>query len=144
MSMSRVVSWSSILVLGLALAFAPAAFADSSSALSRQSGASLAVSVEVPAAALVALSDGGRFVVQSVDASAGIVVVVVVSGAAEATSFALTVSRDVIDGAGIGAGAAVLATAVASGWVLYAGSEAIGFVANALVQPHVHSRRLAS
>lgn len=143
MSLHRMGSWSAVVTVSLALACAPTAFANPSAAPSRQSGASLAASVEVPAMALVALSEGGRFVVQSVDASAG-AVVVVLSGAAEATSFVVRLSRDVIVGAGIVAGTAVSVTAVASGWVLHAGSEAIAFVANAAVQPHVHSRRLGS
>lgn len=135
----RVVRWG--LGLGLLLAAAPAAFADASTAASRQSESSLAASVEVPAAALVALSEGGRFVVQSVDASAG-VVVLIADGASEAASFTLRLSRDAIVGASIVAGTAVSVTAVASGWLLYVGSEAIAFVADAAVRPHLHSRRV--
>lgn len=128
-------------VIGLVLLAGSPAWADPSAAPSRQSGASLAASVEVPAAVLVALSEGGRFVVQSVDASAG-VIVVAVSGVAEAASFTVRLSGAVIAGAGIVAGTAVSVTAVASGWLLYAGSEAIAFVADASVRPHVHSRRI--
>lgn len=131
-------TWVAGLVL---LAAMPSVWANPSAAPSRQSDASLAASVEVPAAALVALSEGGRFVVQSVDASAG-VVVVIAEGVSEATAFSVRLSGTVIASAGIVAGTAISVTAVASGWLLYAGSEAIAFVAGDRVRPHVHSRRI--
>ena len=113
-----------------------------SDALSRQSQNSVAASVAVPAAAGIALSEGGHFVVTGIGASAH-GVAVTVSAAAEGSAFVVELSAEAVARLGIAAGTAVSATVVAGGWLLSAAGEAIGFVASETLQPLIHSRRIS-
>lgn len=113
-----------------------------SDALSRQSQASVAASVTVPAAAAIALSEGGRFVVTGIGASAH-GVAVTVSAAAEGSAFVVELSAEAVARLGIAAGTAVSATVVAGGWLLSAAGESIGFVASETLKPLIHSRRIS-
>lgn len=112
-----------------------------SDAASRQSGSSLAVSVEVPVAITHALSEGAAFVVTAIDASAA-GVVVTVSAVAVGVSFVVHLSAEAAEEIGIVVGTAVSVTAIATGWLLSATGEVLCFVPNDGVRPHIHSRRI--
>lgn len=122
---------------GLAI---PAAAAPQSDGASRQSQASLAASVEVPVAVTHALSHGAAAVVSGVAAVGGSVAVTV-SLAAAGASFVVYLSAEAIRRLGIAVGTAVSVTVVATGWVLSAAGEALCFIANEAVRPHIHSHR---
>lgn len=121
------------------LAF-PAAAAPQSDGASRQSQASLAASVEVPVAVTHALSHGAAAVVSGIAAVGGSVAVTV-SLAAAGASFVVYLSAEAIRRLGIAVGTAVSVTVVATGWVLSAAGEALCFIANEAVRPHIHSHR---
>jgi len=116
------------------------AFAQSDAA-SRQSQASLAASLAVPAGAAVALSEGGRFVVASVQAT-GTVLRVTIEAIGSGASLVVEVAAGSIAATGIAVGSVVAVTAVSAGWLLSVGGEIIAFVAGEAVRSHVHSRRL--
>lgn len=122
---------------GLAI---PAAAAPQSDGASRQSQASLAASVEVPVAVTHALSHGAAAVVSGVAAVGGSVAVTV-SLAAAGASFVVYLSAEAIRRLGIAVGTAVSVAVVATGWVLSAAGEALCFIANEAVRPHIHSHR---
>lgn len=141
--MPAVVARATTLLAGLLLAAATPAFAAvQSDALSRQSQASVAASVQVPAAAAIALSEGAAFVVVGVAASAhGIAVTV--SALAEGSAFVVELSAEAVARLGIAAGSAITASVVAGGWLLSAAGESIAFVANETLKPLIHSRRIS-
>jgi hypothetical protein len=124
-------------MIGLAL---PAAAAPQSDGASRQSQASLAASVEAPFAVTHALSHGAAAVVSGVAAAAGSVAVTV-SLAAAGASFVVYLSVEAIRRLGIVVGTAISVTAVATGWLLSAAGEALCFIGNDAVRPHIHSHR---
>ncbi|MCI4569445.1 hypothetical protein [Lysobacter sp. CFH 32150] len=125
----------------LSLASAPAWAAVQSDAASRQSEASLAASIDVPAAVAAALSEGGKFVVASVAAS-GETVAVTVSAVGVGASFVVYIAAETVRELGIAAGTAISVTAVASGWLLSAAGEVLCFIANESARVHVHSRQV--
>lgn len=134
----------STLVLAL-LAIACAASSHAavqSDTMSQQSQVSVAGSVEVPAAAAIALSEGGVFVVTGVTASAH-GVAITVSALGEGSAFVVELSAEAVARLGIAAGSAVSATVVAGGWVLSAVGESIAFVASETLKPLIHSRRIS-
>jgi hypothetical protein len=110
--------------------------------LSAQSQASLAASVEVPAAMAVALSEGGRFVVQAVAISGG-VAVVTVSAVGVAGSVAVVLSVEAVKALGIVAGHALEVVAVSGGWVLESSGEALCFIADEHTRRHIRSREIS-
>lgn len=118
----------------------PAAAAVQSDGASRHSQASLAASVEVPVAAVSALAHGSAAVVSGVGAAAGSVAITV-SLAGAGVSFVIYVSADLVRRVGLAAGTALSVTAVASGWLISAGGEALCFIANDAARPHFHSHR---
>jgi hypothetical protein len=122
---------------GLAL---PVAAAPQSDGASRHSQASLAASVEVPVAVTHALSHGAAAVVSGVVMVAGSVAVTV-SLAAGGASFVVYLSVEAIRRLGIAVGTAISVTVVATGWILSAAGEALCFIANDAVRPHIHSHR---
>lgn len=124
----------------LAAASTPAAAAIQSDGASRHSQASLAASVEAPVAVIHALSHGASAVVSGVAVVAGSVAVTV-SLAAAGASFVVYLSAEAVRRLGIAAGTAISVTAVASGWILSAAGEALCFIANDSVRPHIHSHR---
>lgn len=130
-------SW---LVAPLLLLAMPAGAAVQSDGASRHSQASLAASVEVPVAAVSALAHGSAAVVSGVGAAAGSVAVTVSLGVAGA-SFVVYLSADVVRRLGLAVGTALSVTAMASGWLISAGGEALCFVANDAARPLFHSRR---
>ncbi|QWP78863.1 hypothetical protein J5226_10915 [Lysobacter sp. K5869] len=121
----------------------PASAAVQSDAASRQSAASLDASVEVPAAAAHALSQGAKFSVVAVEAS-GRAVAVTLSAAAVGTSLVVTLSAEQASKLGLAVGASVVVAAVGAGWLI---SDAAGhvfcFVPDERARKHLHSRRLS-
>ena len=131
------------LTLLLAMACTPAFAVIQSNEASRQSEASLAASIEVPVAVLGALSEGGKFVVTSVAAS-GAMVAVTVSAVGAGASFVVYLATETVRALGIVAGAHQRVTAVASGWLLSAGGEALCFIANDAARAHIHSHEVGA
>jgi hypothetical protein len=113
-----------------------------SNGLSQPSELSLAVSVEAPAAALSALAEGGKFVVGAVAISGG-VAMITVSAVGASASFVVYLSLEALKAGAIVVGKSVEAVAVSGGWLLYAGSEAICFVADEATRTHLHSREIS-
>lgn len=118
----------------------PATAAAQSDGASRQSQASFAASVEVPIAVTHALSHGAAAVVSGVAATAGSVAVTV-SVAAAGASFVVYLSVEAVRRLSIAVGTTISVTAVATGWLLSAAGEALCFIANDAVRPHIHSHR---
>lgn len=128
-------------VAGL-LAGMPARAAGQSSAVSRQSEASLAASVEVPVAAAHALSQGARFSVTALGASAQ-GVAVTVSAAGAGASFVVVLSAKAARDLGLSVGAAVVVSTVAAGWLVSdAAGRAICFVPDSRARALMHSQRI--
>lgn len=121
----------------------PARAAVQSDALSRQSAASLDASVEVPAAAATALSQGAAFSVAAIEAS-GHATAVTLSAVGAGTSIVVKLSAAQARDLGLSVGASVIVTAVAAGWLI---SDAAGrvfcFVPDERARKHLHSRRLS-
>lgn len=126
---------------GLLALSAPAHAATQSDAVSRQSEASLAASVEVPVAMTEALSAGAGFSVAAIEAS-GETVALTISAVAGGASAVVVVSAELARALGIAVGTAVVVTAVSAGWILSVAGESLCFIANELARPHLHSRRL--
>lgn len=129
-------------VAGL-LAGMPARAAGQSDAVSRQSEASLNASVEVPVAAAHALSQGAKFSVTGVAASAqGIAVTL--SAAAAGASFVIVLSAQQAKELGIKVGWVVVIAVVATGWMISGGKplKLIGFVPNDHTRALMHSARI--
>jgi len=112
-----------------------------SDASARQSQASVMASIEVPAAVLSAIGEGGKFVVTAVAASAG-AVAITVSAVGLGASYVVYLSAEVVERLAISAGTAVEAVAVSGGWLLMASGEALCFIANDAARAHVHTRAL--
>ena len=110
-----------------------------SEAISRQSQLSLAASAEVPAAALSALAEGGKFVIGAVAISGG-VAAITVSAVGVGASFVVYVSVEALKAGAIAVGKTLEAVAVSGGWLLYASGEALCFVIDEAMRPHLHSR----
>jgi ribosomal protein S8E len=117
--------------------------ADAQSGASRASEASFAASVEVPIAAVSALTAGSEFVVTGVVAS-GAVVAVTVSAVGVGASFVVYLSVEAVKALGLSAGHALEAVAVSGGWLLMASGEAICFIADEATRSHIHSREITS
>lgn len=118
----------------------PAAAAIQSDGASRHSQASLAASVEVPVAAVSALAHGSAAVVSGIGVAAGSVAVTV-SLVGAGASFVVVLSAEAVRRLGLVVGTALSVTAVASGWLISAGGEALCFIANDAARPHIHSHR---
>lgn len=134
----------SSLLLGLlaVVSALPGHTAAQAGAVSQQSQVSVAASVQVPAAAAIALSEGGAFVVTGIAASAQ-GVAVTVSALAEGSAFVVQLSAEAVARLGLAAGSAISVTVVAGGWLLSAAGEAIAFVASDMLKPLIHSRRIS-
>jgi hypothetical protein len=133
---------SAALVLLLSGLQPPSAQAQSD-AISRPSELSVAASVEVPAAVLSALAEGGKFVVGAVTVSGG-VAAITLSAVGVGASFAVYVSVEALKAGAIAVGETLEAVAVSGGWLLYAGSEAVCFMADEATRAQLHSREIGS
>ncbi|MEL1263585.1 hypothetical protein [Pseudoxanthomonas putridarboris] len=141
--MTRLIARSLTLALIAALS-TPAWSAPQSDGASRHSQASLAASVEVPVAVVHALGHGASAVVSGVGASVGAVagsVAVTVSVVGVGASFVVYLSVEAIRRLGIVVGTALSVAVVATGWIISAAGEALCFIANDTVRPHIHSHR---
>ncbi|MBW8808727.1 hypothetical protein [Lysobacter capsici] len=123
----------------------PARAAGQSDAVSRQSEASLNASVEVPVAAAHALSQGAKFSVTGVAASAQ-GVAVTLSAAAAGASFVIVLSAQQAKELGIKVGWVVVIAVVATGWLISGGKplKLIGFVPNDQTRALMHSARIGA
>ena len=117
--------------------------ADAPSGASRASKASLAASVEVPLAAVSALTAGSEFVVTGVVVS-GAMVAVTVSAVGAGASFVVYLSVETVKALGLSAGHALETVAVSGGWLLMASGEAICFIADEATRGHIHSREITA
>lgn len=132
--------WAVSAAIGL-LAGMPAFAAAQSDGASRQSEASLAASVEVPAAVSLALSEGAKFAVAGIGASAQ-GVAITVSAVGIGASFVVYVSAEAAKELGLHVGQAVQVSALATGWLISAAGRALCFVPNERTRPLLHSRRI--
>lgn len=132
--------WLAIALLTAAL---PAWSAVQSDGASRHSQASLAASIEVPAAIVHALAHGASAVVSGV-AVVGGSVAVTLSATAAGASFVIYLSVEAVRRLGIVVGTAISVTTVATGWLLSAAGETLCFIANDSIRPHIHSLRYGS
>ncbi len=126
---------------GLAL---PTRAAPQSDGASRMSQASLEASIEAPVAVIHALGHGASAVVTGVAVVAGSVAVTVsvaAAGVAAGASFVVYLSAEAVKRLGIAAGTALRVSVVATGWIISAAGEALCFIANDAVRPHIHSHR---
>ncbi len=113
-----------------------------SNAPSTLSELSLAMSVEASVAALSALENGSKFAVGAVAISGG-VALVTVSAVGIGVSFVVSMSLEALKAGAIVVGKAIEVVAVSGGWLLYAGSEAVCFVADEITRTHLHSREIS-
>ncbi len=121
-------------------AFDPASAAGQSE-LSAASQALSEASIALPAASIELLTAGGRFsVVALKPVSAGVELVLEASAAGGRLS--LVVAGELVEAASLTVGVTVTAVAVSGGIVLWAGSQALGFIADASLLPHVHRHEL--
>jgi len=117
------------------------ALALAQSNLSRASQSLSEASMALPAGSVELLQAGGTFSVVALrPVAAGIEVVLEASAAGGRVS--LVVARELAEAASLVVGASVMAVAVSGGFVLWAGSEAVAFIADASLAPHVHRREL--
>ena len=123
------------------LAGTPAFAAVQSDGASRQSEASLAASVEVPAAVSLALSEGAKFAISGIGASVQ-GVAITVSAVGIGASFVVYMSAEAAKELGLHVGQAVAVSVVAAGWLLSTGGHALCFVPNQRARELLHSRRI--
>ncbi|SDD65437.1 hypothetical protein [Aquimonas voraii] len=116
----------------------------SASAQSAASRASVRVSESVfvlPRASVHLLSAGGEFSVAALR-PVGDSVEVVLLGAADGARLSFTVGRTALEASGVAVGVSLYASAVVGGHLLWSGSEAVAFVADESLAPHVHRTEL--
>jgi len=117
------------------------ASAAENSELSAASQALSEASIAVPAGSVELLKAGGTFSVIALKrVSAGVELVLEASAAGGRLS--LVVASELVEAAGLTVGVSVTAVAVSGGFMLWAGSQALAFVADASLLPHVHRREL--
>lgn len=109
---------------------------------SRPSALSAAASVEVPVAVLGALSEGGRFVVESLVVSGAVVVVTVSAVGVVGASFVVTLAAGAVVVTGLAVGTVLEVVAVSGGWLLEAAGETLCFIADDHTRAHLRSREL--
>lgn len=109
---------------------------------SRQSEVSATASVEVPVAALGALSEGGKFVVESLVVSGAVVVVTVSAVGVAGASFVVTLTAGAVHALGLVAGGALEVAAVSGGWLLRSAGQTLCFIADDHTRAHLRSREL--
>jgi hypothetical protein len=124
-----------------AIAIAPMSTAHAQSGVSEASALSLlpvAVSVAAP---VMLLAAGASLTLVAVEASAT-GTVWVLERASDGARATLRFSGQVAGGVSTGIGAAILVTAVSTGWVLSAAGEAIAFIPNQIGAALLHNERL--
>ena len=124
-------------LLAAALPFAVSAQSEASRASARLSESVLVL----PRASVDLLSAGGEFSVAALRPVGGSVEVVLL-GAADGARLSFTVGREALEASGVAVGMSLYASAVVGGHLLWAGSEAVAFVADESLAPHVHRTEL--
>lgn len=126
------------LLLGLAGSLPAAA---QSSDASQASAYSIAPSVEVAAAVLSLVPAGSALVVQALRPVGQMVELVLVS-AATGASFTLQVSAELVQATALVAGASLVVTVVAGGYLLSTGAGLLAFIPDALTHSLIHHAEL--
>jgi hypothetical protein len=120
---------------------ASAAPARAQSDASRASENLSATSIALPAASVDLLAAGGAFSVVALR-PVGASVEVVLASAADGGRISLHIGREALETSGVVIGTALVATAVSGGYLLWAGSEAVAFVADVSLAPLIHRQEL--
>lgn len=126
--------------LALLLTLAAGA-AQAQSTASQVSALSLQASADATALGVLAAYEGSQFIVTALRPM-GELVEVSLEVTGRGASAIIRLATGTVAATGLAVGASVTVTAVASGWLLQAGSEAIAFVPNAMAQAHLHHREL--
>lgn len=108
---------------------------------SRASSASVAASVQVPAAVLDLLAAGAAFSITAAR-PVGQSVELVITAAGEGASFTVQLAADAIGAASLAVGTAVTVTAISAGYLVSVGTTSIAFIPSAAVAPMIHQREL--
>ena len=124
-------------MLLLALVLPAQAQSDASHASQDLSAASIAL----PAASVDLLAAGGAFSVAALR-PVGASVEVVLASAADGGRISLRIGGEALEASGVVIGTALVATAVSGGYLLWAGSEAVAFVADVSLAPLIHRQEL--
>ena len=129
------------LVLVAALSLALAGTACAHNGVSEASALSMLPIVVSVAAPVALLSAGTVFTVVAVEAVSGATVWVLES-ASDGACASLTLSGQLVGGASVVAGTAVVATAFSAGWVLSAAGRAIAFIPNEIGKALLYNERV--
>lgn len=128
-----------IATLALALgSSAPARAHDAASELSTLSMLPVAISVAAPVGLL---SAGAVFTVVAVESTAG-ATVWVLERASDGARASLQLGAQVVGGASMLAGTAVVSTAISAGWVLSAAGKAVAFIPNEIGKALLYHERV--
>lgn len=97
--------------------------------------------IALPAASGHLLAAGGEFSVAALR-PVGASMEVVLLGAVDGVRLSLVLGRETLQASGVVVGTTLVATAVSGGVLLWAGSEAIAFIADETLAPHIHRTEL--
>lgn len=123
------------------LMLTPALQANAQSEASRASARLSENLVALPAASVDLAAAGGRFSVAALR-PVGDSVEVVLAGAVDGARISFTVGRETLRASGVVVGTSLYASVVVGGHLLWSGSEAVAFVADASLAPHIHRSEL--
>lgn len=123
------------------LTLTPALQADAQSEASRASARLSESLIALPAASVDLAAAGGHFSVAALR-PVGDSVEVVLAGAVDGARISLTVGRETLRATSVVVGTSLYASAVVGGHLLWSGSEAVAFVADASLAPHIHRSEL--
>lgn len=132
----KTILFTSLLILALPVQAEP-----QSDSPSQASAISLAPSVEITAASLKLVPAGSRLLVKSLRPLGEVIEVVAVSVATGA-GITITIAASTLHAASVVIGSTLLVTAVSTGYLLMAGSEALAFIPDETCRAHIHHRRL--
>jgi hypothetical protein len=126
----------------LVFALHPAHAAPQSDTPSQASAISITPSVELTALSLKALPAGSRLIVSTLRPVGELVEVVALS-AVTGASITLHISAETLKISGLIVGGTLLVSTVSTGYLLWAGSEALAYIPNEISRAHIHHRRLS-
>jgi hypothetical protein len=109
---------------------------------SQASAISMAPSAEVLALSLKALPAGSRLIVNTMR-PVGEFVEIVAMSAVTGVSITLHVSAETVKTTGLLVGGTLLVATVSTGYLLWAGSEALAYIPDASSRTHIHHRKLS-
>jgi len=130
--------------LSLGLALACAVLPSAGWAQSEASRASARLSdslIALPGASVDLLAAGGEFSVAALRPVGGSVEVVLL-GAADGARLSFTLGREALKASGVVVGMSLYVSAVVGGHLLWSGSEAVAFIADDSLAPHIHRSEL--